>query len=515
MLTGIFPDKVLDHTIKTAILAGVILSFSTVCMAAGTDPGTAHRNVILLIIDALRPDHLGCYGYPRNTSPAIDELAGESVVFENAFAQSCYTIASMTSIFTSLYPKSHGVFYVLKDRFPAQIQTAAELFQKNGFATAWFSDLKQPHLDINAGFGRGFDTTEELDPRLESREKVFAWIRLHKDRPFFLALNARTVHDPYAPDPEYMKMFPIAGKKKIIETAEELEKVSYPAVRRYIRKNLDGEALRRNRELLRAPYTKENAEKLTGLLPSEKQLEVINMKRSFYFSRLNARDARTMEQIRSLYDACILETDRKLFAPLTALLKDLGIYDDTMLIITADHGEEFAEHGGLGHEFKLYDELIHVPLIVKAPGYRGGVRIRSLAESIDILPTLCEYAGIRTPREFQGRSLMFLFGGDGDGAVNEFVYGENPKELYIRSLEWKLIVPYDPKARRYLFGLERDPGEENNFYDQGSSEGPVKLLETKLQEMRRSLPLYQEGENYFLPEIPPEMRKRIKETGYW
>jgi len=502
----------------------MVCFFAAACVCGMSVPGIVSgqelkkqeaQNVVFIIIDALRPDHLGCYGYRFNTSPAIDVLARESVVFENAFSQSCYTIASHASMFTSLYPKSHGMFEVFKDVFPKRVTMMAELFKNKGLATAWFSILDQPHLDISIGFGRGYDFTGDLGPRLEEREDLFDWIRQNKDKPFFLAMNARSVHDPYSPDPSYRKKMERGSKRKIISTEDELDRGVFRTIQAFARKSLPERVRVTHKDVLYGPYKKGRIDVIADLLPPAKKLELINMRRGFYFSRIDLKDKNNMEYLRSLYDACILETDQKLISSLVALLKELGIYDNTCIVITSDHGEEFGEHGGLGHNFQLYDELVHVPLIMKIPGYAGQKRIKQLVQSIDILPTLCGYFGIIPPAYIQGKDLSGLLKSDKPLPVHQYVYGENPKEMYIRSEEWKLIVPHNPNGQRYLYNVKQDPAEKNNVYALDSSADIRKQMEPALQEQRHSLPLYQEGENYFLPEIPPEMRERIKKTGYW
>jgi choline-sulfatase len=504
--------------VKKNILPGLYLFFVIFCAAAISKAETTpsgKKNAILIIIDSLRFDHLGCYGYRFNTSPAIDAMAKESFVFENAFSQSCYTIASHASIFTSLYPKSHGTFDVSKDMLPRRVPTMAELFKNNGLATAWFSLLHHPHLDIDIGFGRGFDVTGELNERLDQREDIFNWIKNNKDHSFFLAMNARSVHDPYSPDPAYKNAFRRGRKGRAFASEEELEKSVYGSLRRDVLKNLTAKEIAQHRDLLSGGYTEFKARQLPLLLSRTKQLETINRKRADYFRHINIHNEQNLEYVRSQFDACILELDQKLIGPLIAFLKELGIYENTMIIITSDHGEEFGEHGGLGHEFKLYDELVRVPLIIKIPGYTDTGRIKQLAQSIDIVPTLCAYFGILAPGHVQGKDLFPLLLPGSRNNVHQFVYGENPKEVYIRSEDWKLIVPYDRNGQRYLFDEKSDPAEKNNLYDSELAAQARVLLEKKLEEQRYSLPLYQEGENNFFPEISPEIRERIKKTGYW
>ena len=179
-------------------------------------------NVILIVIDSLRADHLSCYGYPYKTSPAIDALALEGVRFSAAYSPAGYTMASMTSLFTGIYPQSHGMLEVFKDRMPNNVWTAAEILKAHGYETAWFSLLHDPQMDAEAGFTRGFTYQGELSQEMSGKEMIFDWVDKQGSCPFFLAMNIRKVHWPYFPDQQVKKRFLRGRKKKIIETREEL-----------------------------------------------------------------------------------------------------------------------------------------------------------------------------------------------------------------------------------------------------------------------------------------------------
>ena len=180
-------------------------------------------NVILIFIDTLRADHLGCYGYNRNTSPNIDSLAKESVIFKNMFTSNTVTITSFMSIITSLYPKSHGVFSVFKDKLSENIRTLAQILKIHGYETIWFGPLNDPHLDPNIGFGKGFSVLNESHmgsgylrkSLLYAKSKLLEWLEKNKDKKFFLNIHTYEIHDPYFPSKEYRKYLKMEISKKI------------------------------------------------------------------------------------------------------------------------------------------------------------------------------------------------------------------------------------------------------------------------------------------------------------
>lgn len=134
----------------------ILVIFASKCIAL------ENYNVILITVDTLRADHLGSYGYYRNTSPSIDNLAKEEVIFDNVFSQASYTLSSMMSILTSLYPYSHGIFHIAEDRLSSGVKTLAEVLKASGYKTAYFLNTKDMHTDPGLGFGRGFDYGEDI-----------------------------------------------------------------------------------------------------------------------------------------------------------------------------------------------------------------------------------------------------------------------------------------------------------------------------------------------------------------
>jgi len=321
-------------------------------------------NVILISLDTLRADHLGCYGYTRATSPFLDTLAEDSTLFENVYAQSPWTLPSHLSMLFSLNTASHQVYFN-DQKINSATPSLAVYLKNRGYLTYGFT--AGGYVSSIYGFAKGFDwydnpTKGHKQPQGKDEvERLFEvtsrWIENNRDKPFFLFLHTYQIHDPYVcPDP-YNSMF---------------------------------------REDEDAPWS---GLALHALLDEQ------GMDRVF--------SPQERANIVALYDGEIRYTDEKLLMPLVTQLKELEIYDNTLLIITSDHGEEFDEHGGWLHGQTLYDEAIRVPLLIKFPGSENtGRRVDSMVRIIDILPTVLDVLDIPYIRgAVEGLSLLPLLSG--------------------------------------------------------------------------------------------------------
>ncbi len=320
--------------------------------AAPAPPPT--RGYLLISHDPLGAKHLGAYGSERPTSPFFDSLAGRGVLFENAFVQYPSTLVSHMSIFTGLYPQQHGVFPP-SFRLSPEIPTLPERFAQAGFRTAGHTE--GGFVGRGYGFARGFD--EFTDPRFRDTtdiektfEKGLAFLRgLAPEERFFLFLHTYSVHDPYLPPEPYASMFwpdePPPGPDRL-------------------------------------PIRRVNA----GLF---------------------GVDERLLEYYEALYDGGVRYADSVLES-FFAELGELGLDSQTTVVITSDHGEEFRQHGRVGHT-QVYPETLHVPLLVLHPELGTGRRVRELVQSIDVAPTLLELAGAPPLEAASGRSLVPLIVG--------------------------------------------------------------------------------------------------------
>ena len=348
-----------------ALIAGPALAVLLGCGggAARRPPGVsplplprATRGYVLISIDTLRADHLGCYGYPRPTSPFLDELARRATLFEEAYAPYPSTLVSHMSIFTGLYPREHGVLPPSSVLSPA-VETLPEVFQRHGFRTAGFTE--GGFVSARFGFRRGFDVFVGRDrhgdrPVASTFRRGLDYVAslAPRDR-FFLFLHTYAVHTPYDAPEEYQRLF-WPG-----DPPEDAIPASGPSL---IRQNM------------------------TGKRPRQAVIDW-----------LEAR-----------YDAGIRQTDdvlRHFFAELARL----GLADQATVVITADHGEEFMEHGLFNHT-QLYRETLHVPLLVVHPDQRSAARQGGIVQLVDLAPTLYELARVKPAGRPSGTSLARRLG---------------------------------------------------------------------------------------------------------
>ncbi|MCK5256793.1 MAG: sulfatase, partial [Deltaproteobacteria bacterium] len=320
------------------------------CRITSTQAKAPH-SIILISLDTLRADHLGIYGYHRNTSPFIDAFAKESIVFEHAVVQAPNTLPSHMSIMTSLYPSFHGVTK-LKNRLADEHVTLAELLQEGGYRTAAFTD--GAFMNAEFGFNQGFDIYNDNKRRGIARilPKVKRWLDKNKSNPFFLFIHCYDIHQPYDPPPPYNSIFHDF------------------------------------------PYT-------GHLTPNGKTLLAAWMNRL----KVNDEDLR---HFIALYDGGIRYTDKKI-GEFLSYLRESGLEDQSLIIITSDHGEEFKEHNSFLHWQLYYRPNLHVPLIIRIPNYpKKEIRVSKLVRSIDILPTILDIAELPFYPKAQGRSLLPL-----------------------------------------------------------------------------------------------------------
>ncbi len=412
-------------------------------------------NVILISIDTLRPDHLGCYGYTKNTSPNIDSFCKDSVLFKTAISQAPSTAPSHASILTSLIPSSHGAFFSHKTPISPKVPTAAEILKKDGYDTVSFNGGGQ--IAANFGFSRGFDLYSSFDERdyvneyfIDRVRQSTDWLKNNNQNKFFLFLHSYEVHHPYSPKEEFLD-----------ETAR-----SYKGK---LPKNVRGTLLRD-----------------------------INRKKII----ISAEDRKYIE---SLYDAEIRSVDKG-FAQFIGYLKTTNLYNKSLIILTSDHGEEFNEHGDIGwHSHTLFDELLKVPLIIKFPdsAYAGTV-IDTQVRSIDILPTILETLELKAEPHFQGATLSTLLQGAKDFdhyAVSQKDSKSIPPSSALRTKEWKLI-------RLKLYDLINDPKEQTNVASENPEIGAS--YKDKLETMANSELL----KNPDQMEIDQSTQEQLRTLGY-
>jgi len=388
--------------------------------------------VLLITVDNLRPDHMSVYGYEKDTTPYLERFSREAAVFESAFSTSAWTAPGMVSIFTGYYPQVHaqsGRFSF----YDSEMTSALRVLAQEGYEIIGQSIRGPSHQDF--GFERPLG---ELEDFVESR--------VSNDKPYFAWAHLRDVHLPYAPSKDSARRFGASLQAS-------------PGV----------DAVRNHKVILREP--------IEGKLVLEHAGKV-----SF--------DEDDMREVRALYDGEVAEIDERLGRVLERM-RETGLLDRTVIIISADHGEELFEHGWVGHastnyDGKLYDELIRIPLILRVPDRSLVGRSSALVQGVDLMPTIFDLLQISTSKmtpTMQGHSLVPLMV-EGQSKVRDHVFMETtlkgwttPMEeigkrlVAVRSATHKMIwIPSESGFRVEGFDLRVDPAETKNIYPQRASE---------------------------------------------
>ena len=435
--------KLKTKFIKTVFAVTVFICFLFVFYSSTfkrVDTVCDNCNIILISIDTLRADHLSSYGYFRNTSPNIDKLANEGILFKNAFSQAPISLPSHMSIFTSLYPATHGVNNPQKDKLSNSIKTLPEILKTNGYKTAWFGPLNHDQLNLSIGFGRGFD---EFYPDLygpNEQNQAYDWIDNNYRNKFFIFLHTYRLHDPYLVPLPFDKLYDTEYKGKIIGDNNEFFEKYYETV---------------------------------------SPVYDYGKIRAFYWQYANTSDKDDVNHLIALYDTLITCCVDTFIGKLMSKIQEHEINDRTIIILTSDHGEAFGEHGEFLH-ITLHNEVLHVPLIIKIPNSNGKV-IESQVQSIDIMPTILDISGITTQYDIQGTSLIPLMRNK-TKIINEYTYGYWHTMSSVRSDKWKLIKYSNGKLE--LYDIKTDQEEQVNVAERYPN--VVNEMKNKLEEFELS-----------------------------
>jgi arylsulfatase A-like enzyme len=445
--------------VKTLARLGLLGLAILAC--GGTSDPAGRPNLLLVCIDTLRADMIGAYGYPRPTTPTLDRLAAQGVLFEDALATSPWTLPSGASLLTGLYPHRHGMKSAERS-LARDVATWAALLQRRGYATA--AVVNAHWMSARYGFDRGFDSFRFVRPAQHRDrpgavvDEALAWLDAYGAGPFFLFVHDYHVHSDYDPLPEYAAIFARPYRGVVDGTTEQLK-----AVR-------------------------------AGQL---------------------ALDERDVEHLVDLYVAGIRHVDGELSRLLERLERD-GRLEDTLVIVTADHGEEFLEHGGVLHGRTQYQEVLRVPLILRGPGVPVGRRVAEPVSLVDVLPTALALLGEPAPDGIDGVDLAPLWrdaGTDAERLRDRLLFGEadhnneSPDATRaVRRGRFKLIADR-PSGRAVLFDLEADPGETRDVSERHPEIAGA--LRTALEASG--------GESAQGPELTglsPEEEQRLRALGY-
>jgi len=422
--------------------------------------GGDRPSVLVITVDTLRADRLGCYGYARPTTPELDAFAREAVLFENAYAQAPFTAPSHASLFTSLHSNEHGVLsWGMK--IPPAARTMAERFAERGWRTGAF--YNHPTLAA-ADIERGFEHVEKrfFEPAEDTLDAFLSWVDAQEGEPFCAWVHLWDVHRPYGY--RDWSFFPEAVSRPPL-SYEETRFGSYA----------DAAVGRTEADYNARPERRSDP----------------------------ARPPQAWEFVEDRYDGGVWYADRAL-GDLFRALRERGLLDRTLVVVTSDHGESLRERAPVWftHDPFLYEETLRVPLLLRLPGAEhGGARVSALARGIDILPTLLQAADLPAAGT-RGRSLLDLVEGRRD-ARPVYLYAQtqtlHKKEAggpevpdadgwferreAVSDGRFKLLVE-EATGKRALFDLERDPAERRDASEEPAAAEALARLEQALAGFR-------------------------------
>lgn len=443
-------------------------------------------SIILVLVDTLRADYLGTYGFDGAISPNLDVLARESVVFDRAYSQAPWTKPAIASLFTGLEATVHHVLThrgrygdnegskqeadVETDILPPGAVTIAEALSEAGYETAAF--VANPWIRKAHGFAQGFATFDERFVANDTpADKIVAearsWLaQRDSKRPFFLYLHFMDVHDPYdAPEDDVaaVRSSPSLGDDRALE----------------------------RRELPPGMLAGMRARRLPWV---------------------SGDGVGHLREWRARYAAGVHAFDRR-FGPFVEELKNAGVLDETVLVVTADHGEELFEHGDWAHGKNLHNHQLHVPLMVRLPGGAKPGRRDDLVALIDLMPTLLSLAGATEPAGLQGIDLAPALRGEAlpeRSAVFATGVKWHPEQHALQSPTRKLIADVDAGTAE-LFDSQHDPEEQHDIAAANAVEA-FQLGERLQQHLAKSA--QHPGIGRASATIDPQARERLRSLGY-
>ncbi|MBU0640711.1 MAG: sulfatase-like hydrolase/transferase [Planctomycetes bacterium] len=441
-------------------------------------------NIVLISVDTLRPDHVGCYGYERATSPNIDRLAREGVLFENAISSTSWTLPAHAALFTGLADTVHGCTDT-DQRLAESRHTLAERFREVGYATVGF--FAGPYLHPTFGLGQGFQEYVDCTsyPQLTEQtisanawgkqpevnvmrashrditnpkvyEGVKRWLDGNQQRPFCMFIHLWDVHFDFVPPPPYDEMFD-------------------------------------------PDYS--------GTVTGD----------NFFFDRsiCATMPPRDLAHLIALYDGEIAWTDMHIGKILDDL-DTLGLTQSTIVALVSDHGTEFFEHGSKAHRTTLYDEVIRIPMIIRYPGrIPPGQRFKAQVRITDVLPTLLELVGMPAPQAVMGQSLVPLFAGgrlrQDNLAVSElFSVGRQLRSF--RRAQRKMILDEEHR-QAMVFDLGADPGEKEPL---PQASPMAQAMQKDVTWARQRVLAFKErlSLDKSASDIPPDVLRKLQAMGY-
>lgn len=488
-------------------------------------PVCAGCNVVLISLDTVRADDLPCYGYARNTMINVCAYASKNAMFSRFYSQSSYTLDSHMSIFTGLYPATHHMVNPVVDELNPAIPTLTQYMKRLGYRTIYAGVTDDYALPLTKGLERGFDDIQEVltwsdDAWPKGYEKLYP--QLTDGKPTFLFLHTYAAHFPY-----------LTGDKPLLYSGRIFPDIPLTADEYFSEtKGLYQFVLRQFRERSEADKTfgvgkaavfaaqmdaalrENNMQKAKDLFHSLSRFETDGLFELWYWERVNVNDPAVMAYIRSLYDQRLRYLDDAMKSLFTFLEKP-EVRNNTIVIITSDHGEEFMEHGHVLHNLDIYNSTTHVPFILSFPGVAAG-RYDVVSQSVDIVPTILSLVGYTLSSVvYEGQNLLPV------------LYGSNPQNqrmaigqhrgTWVQSVQnnlWKLYISGEDESPVYeLYNLFLDPDERKDL--SRSRPDMVKNLYRSFKDIRKRSPYFVPIQTAFPDWIDEATKNKLIENGYF
>lgn len=373
-------------------------------------------DVLLVLVDTFRADHAGCYGYPRPTTPTLDSLARSGILYERMQSQSSWTLPAMTTILTGLSPREHlagrrsaGLYGI-----GTSLPYLPAIMQRNGYRTAAFFNVL--FMSAEFGFHRGFDHfdcqgftgSKSLRDAGQTVDDCLAWLNgTDGKEPYFIAIHFYDPHVTYDPPSPFDAMFTDSAYVGSYDS-------SWGAVPQLMSINREGDTI-----------------------PSE-----------------------GLENLIGLYDGELAYTDRQI-GRLLDELESRGLTDSLLVIVTADHGEEFLDHNGVEHGHTLYQELLHVPMVISGCGVVPSAPVSTPVTQMDVMPTILCKAGLEPPPAMEGKSLLAPEEMDPLRAIPSSGVPWAAEEMAAAIRGTQKIVWFPDSDSSLVYELADDPGERN------------------------------------------------------
>lgn len=488
-------------------------------------------NIVVIDIDLLRADALPCFkNNSHEFSSNICKFAEKGLLFEENFSQSFWTLPSLFSTLTSLYPPAHGMMQQYRDVLPNGITTFPQVFKDNGYKTIWVGGKNAATITSDNGGTKGFTEIADNYQNIYEWPSVLKKYEMDKSPKLFYFYSGH-LHIPYLFDEAVEEINGIKKPNSVVTSRQEFDEVMANYLSENYKTVFSDEFIKEHLRLFLTKNIRNNKYEILKYYQEITNLEqddlpkLLNLKDKWgpiYRAYLQPLDRASSPEeknkvtdfLKLLYLKRVQEVDGSL-GELFSILSSPRYSNNTIVVVMSDHGEEFMEHGEMSHSKKLYNELLHTPLIMTGPNLMPK-NINLISENIDIFPTLLDLTGIVGKQKMQGLSLLKIIDGNKEKRAIGMSDGNTAS---IQDKKWKIIADFQPNPVKIeMFDLQSDPLEQNSLEEKDiiANENFPGLLEELSGVMKETKKIHDE---FIFPPvvdpIPPEKREKMMIEGYF